>query len=117
MRNSLALIYYYHQPTHPTDGVYKAGFAKTQEAYLSAVHPLFESLDKLEVMLTGKDYLVGGRLTEADVRLWVTLVNPSGYQSCTERDSLIGRSRFALIPSMSVTSSATFVLSATATQP
>jgi len=40
-----------------------------------AVVPLFESLDKLEALLTGKDYLFGGTLTEADIRLWVTLVS------------------------------------------
>ncbi|TFK50164.1 glutathione S-transferase [Heliocybe sulcata] len=51
------------------NGVYRAGFAKSQEAYEAAVIPLFESLDKLEKMLTGKEYLVGDQLTEADVRL------------------------------------------------
>lgn len=56
------------------NGVYKAGFAKTQEAYQKAVIPLFDSLDRLEKMLTGKDYLVGGVLTEADIRLWVTII-------------------------------------------
>jgi hypothetical protein len=63
------------------DGVYKAGFAKTQEAYQKAVIPLFDSLDRLEKMLTGKDYLVGGVLTEADIRLWVTIVRPGFYRS------------------------------------
>jgi glutathione S-transferase len=38
--------------------------------------PLFQSLDRLEKILTGKDYLVGDVLTEADIRLWVTIVNP-----------------------------------------
>ncbi|KAI5996200.1 glutathione S-transferase [Pisolithus albus] len=56
------------------NGVYKAGFAGSQEAYETAVYPLFESLDRLEKMLTGKDYLVGERLTEADIRLFVTVV-------------------------------------------
>ncbi|KAI6129480.1 glutathione S-transferase [Pisolithus croceorrhizus] len=56
------------------DGVYRAGFAGSQEAYEAAVYPLFESLDRLEKMLTGKDYLVGDRLTEADIRLFVTVV-------------------------------------------
>jgi len=56
------------------NGVYRAGFASTQEAYNKAVHEVFESLDKVESILTGKDYLVGNRLTEADVRLWVTIV-------------------------------------------
>lgn len=56
------------------NGVYKAGFAGTQEAYEAAVYPLFESLDRLEKMLTGRNYLVGDRLTEADIRLFVTVV-------------------------------------------
>lgn len=56
------------------NGVYKAGFAKTQDAYEAAVKPLFASLDRLEKMLDGKDYLIGGQLTEADVRLFVTII-------------------------------------------
>lgn len=56
------------------NGVYKAGFAKSQQAYEKAVVPLFDALDRLEKMLTGKDYLIGDVLTEADVRLWVTIV-------------------------------------------
>ena len=54
--------------------MYKSGFASTQTAYEAAVTPLFQSLDRLEKMLEGKDYLVGDRLTEADVRLFVTIV-------------------------------------------
>jgi putative glutathione S-transferase len=54
--------------------VYKSGFANTQEAYESNVYPLFEHLDKAEKILDGKDYLVGGQLTEADVRLFVTII-------------------------------------------
>ncbi|KAI0331722.1 glutathione S-transferase [Cubamyces sp. BRFM 1775] len=56
------------------NGVYKAGFATVQQAYEEAVIALFNSLDRLEEILTGKDYLVGNRLTEADVRLFVTIV-------------------------------------------
>ncbi|KAJ3539615.1 hypothetical protein NM688_g6341 [Phlebia brevispora] len=56
------------------NGVYKTGFASTQQAYEAAVNPLFNSLDRLEKMLEGKDYLVGNRLTEADVRLFVTII-------------------------------------------
>jgi len=56
------------------NGVYKSGFAKTQEAYREAVVNLFEALDRVEALLKGKTYLVGDRLTEADVRLFVTLI-------------------------------------------
>ena len=59
------------------DGVYKAGFATTQTAYQNAVGTIFESLDKLERLLTGKNYLFGNQLTEADIRLWVTIVRQS----------------------------------------
>lgn len=56
------------------NGVYKAGFATTQQAYEKAVSALFQTLDELEERLEGEDYLVGGRLTEADWRLFTTLV-------------------------------------------
>jgi putative glutathione S-transferase len=56
------------------NGVYKAGFATTQEAYEVAVGPLFESLDWLEQRLSRHRYLVGDRLTEADWRLFTTTV-------------------------------------------
>jgi glutathionyl-hydroquinone reductase len=56
-------------------GVYKAGFAKSQEAYQDAVVPLFDSLDRIEAMLKDKTYLIGDRLTEADIRLYVTIVS------------------------------------------
>lgn len=57
------------------DGVYKSGFATTQEAYETAVLKVFESLDRVEKMLEGKEYLIGDRLTEADIRLFVTIVS------------------------------------------
>jgi putative glutathione S-transferase len=56
------------------NGVYKSGFATTQHAYEEAVTALFDALDWLEARLEGKRYLVGERLTEADVRLFTTLV-------------------------------------------
>ena len=56
------------------NGVYKSGFATTQEAYEKAVHPLFEALDWLEERLTTRRYLMGDTLTEADWRLFTTLV-------------------------------------------
>ncbi len=56
------------------NGVYKAGFAATQEAYDAAVHPLFDTLDWLDARLGRQRYLVGDRVTEADWRLFTTLV-------------------------------------------
>ena len=56
------------------NGVYRCGFAGTQEAYEEAFAELFSALDTLEARLTGERWLVGDQLTEADVRLWVTLV-------------------------------------------
>lgn len=56
------------------NGVYKAGFATSQEAYDAGVGPLFESLDWLEGLLSKNRYLTGDRLTEADWRLFTTLL-------------------------------------------
>ena len=56
------------------NGVYKAGFATTQEAYDKAVKPLFEMLDELEDRLDRQDWLVGDSLSETDIRLWTTLI-------------------------------------------
>jgi len=56
------------------NGVYRAGFATTQEAYDEAVAGVFDALDWLEARLEGRRFLVGERLTEADVRLFTTLV-------------------------------------------
>ncbi|GAA0312054.1 glutathione S-transferase family protein [Psychrobacter aestuarii] len=56
------------------NGVYRAGFATTQEAYEEAVTDLFDALDKLEARLADKRYLTGERITEADWRLFTTLV-------------------------------------------
>jgi len=56
------------------NGVYKSGFATTQHAYEEAVLPLFEALDELELILAKQRYLVGKQITEADWRLFTTLV-------------------------------------------
>ena len=56
------------------NGVYRAGFAATQDAYEEAATALFETLDELEARLARQRYLVGERLTLADVRLFTTLV-------------------------------------------
>ncbi|MEL7165631.1 MAG: glutathione S-transferase family protein [Pseudomonadota bacterium] len=56
------------------NGVYKSGFATTQEAYDTAVTPLFDTMDWLEDRLSNQRYLMGDTLTEADWRLFTTLV-------------------------------------------
>jgi putative glutathione S-transferase len=56
------------------NGVYTSGFARSQEAYEAAVLPLFATLDELEDRLSAQRYLAGERITEADWRLFVTLV-------------------------------------------
>ena len=56
------------------NGVYRSGFAKSQEAYDQAVEGLFLRLDQLDRHLKTEDYLVGGELTEADLRLIPTLL-------------------------------------------
>lgn len=56
------------------NGVYKAGFATTQSAYEDAVNTLFEALDTLETRLSTQRYLVGLQITEADWRLFTTLI-------------------------------------------
>lgn len=56
------------------NGVYKSGFATTQEAYEEACSAVFESLDWLEGILATKRYLLGSEITEADWRLFTTLV-------------------------------------------
>ena len=56
------------------NGVYRAGFATTQTAYAAAFDEVFTELDRLERLLDGQRYLAGEFLTEADVRLFTTLV-------------------------------------------
>lgn len=56
------------------NGVYKAGFATSQEAYDEAVYPLFEALEDLDAQLASDRYLTGPRITEADWRLFTTMV-------------------------------------------
>jgi len=55
------------------DGVYRAGFATAQAAHERAVFALFETLDELERRLARSRFLLGEAITEADIRLWVTL--------------------------------------------
>lgn len=56
------------------NGVYRCGFARSQEAYDEAVQQLFEHLDKVEGILSKSRYLTGSNFTEADIRLFTTLV-------------------------------------------
>ena len=61
------------------NGVYRAGFAASQQAYESAVIEVFAMLDELETRLAdGRAFLHGERLTESDIRLFVTLVRFDG---------------------------------------
>jgi glutathionyl-hydroquinone reductase len=56
------------------NGVYKAGFATTQAAYEEAIAPLFATLDWLEQRLATRRFLLGDEMTEADIRLFTTLI-------------------------------------------
>ncbi|WP_105169470.1 glutathione S-transferase family protein [Pseudoalteromonas sp. T1lg23B] len=56
------------------NGVYRCGFATTQEAYEQAFDELFCALDKVEAILSDSPYLVGANITEADWRLFTTLI-------------------------------------------
>ena len=60
--------------TEVNNGVYRCGFAGRQASYERAYDRLFVALDRLEERLTGRRYLVGDHVTEADVRLFTTLV-------------------------------------------
>lgn len=71
------------------NGVYKAGFATTQNAYDDAVGPLFDTLDWLESRLSQSRFLMGDRATEADWRLFTTLIRFDavyhGHFKCNRR--------------------------------
>ncbi|MFB7173504.1 glutathione S-transferase family protein [Streptomyces sp. NPDC056254] len=71
------------------NGVYRAGFAGSQEAYTSAYERLFARLDRLAERLAASRYLVGDTITEADVRLFTTLVRFDavyhGHFKCNRR--------------------------------
>ncbi|MDR9433646.1 MAG: glutathione S-transferase family protein [Spiribacter sp.] len=71
------------------NGVYKSGFATTQAAYEQAVGELFNALDELEARLGEKRYLTGEQITEADWRLFTTLIRFDavyvGHFKCNQR--------------------------------
>lgn len=56
------------------NGVYKTGFAKSQEAYDEAYDALFNALDKADAILENKQYLTGDKFTYIDLRLFMTLI-------------------------------------------
>ncbi|MBS0876767.1 MULTISPECIES: glutathione S-transferase family protein [unclassified Tatumella] len=56
------------------NGVYRAGFATTQQAYDNAVSAVFDGLERAEAILAERRYLTGNQLSEADIRLWTTLI-------------------------------------------
>jgi putative glutathione S-transferase len=74
---------------HINNGVYKVGFATTQSAYETAFVSLFDALDQLEQRLARRRYLCGRQLTEADIRLFTTLVRFDavyvGHFKCNRR--------------------------------
>ena len=93
---------YYPEPLHEeideinarvystvNNGVYKAGFATSQDAYEEAVEPLFDSLEWLDGRLSTQRYLLGDRITEADWRLFTTLLRFDpvyvGHFKCNRR--------------------------------
>ena len=59
---------------HVNNGVYKCGFASSQQAYAEAYAALFDTLDEIEARLGRQRYLAGARITEADWRLFTTLI-------------------------------------------
>lgn len=71
------------------NGVYKAGFATSQNAYDEAVVPLFDTLDWIEDLLSTRRYLLGATLTEADWRLFTTIIRFDkvyhGHFKCNRR--------------------------------
>jgi len=71
------------------NGVYMSGFATTQEAYEESVVRVFDALDRLDERLATRRYLVGNRITEADWRLFTTLVRFDpvyvGHFKCNRR--------------------------------
>jgi len=80
------------------NGVYRAGFATAQDAYEQAYGELFETLDFLEDRLAGQRYLVGAQLTEADWRLFTTLIR---FDAVYHGHFKCNRQRLAEFPNLS----------------
>jgi putative glutathione S-transferase len=64
------------------DGVYRTGFARSQEAYEDAVEKLFDGLERVESILSKQRYIAGDKLTEADIRLFPTLIRFDAVYHC-----------------------------------
>src|SRR5690606_40359432 len=73
------------------NGVYRAGFATTQQAYEEAFGDLFRVLDKLEERLGQQRYLTGNQITEADWRLFTTLRSEEHTSELQSRENLVCR--------------------------
>jgi putative glutathione S-transferase len=80
------------------NGVYRCGFATTQEAYEEAYRELFEGLDEIESRLEASRYLLGSHTTEADWRLFTTLVR---FDSVYVGHFKCNRQRIADYPNLS----------------
>jgi putative glutathione S-transferase len=87
-RNGIDALNEYIYP-NINNGVYRAGFATSQAAYEDAVNDVFEALSSLEIRLTDRRYLMGSQITEADWRLFTTLVRFDavyvGHFKCNKR--------------------------------
>lgn len=90
---------------HINDGVYRCGFARTQESYDIALNNHWDAMDRLEALLEGRTYLIGNELTVADIRLFPTLVRYdvvyfSHFKTCrshlTEMPNLLRHTRMIL---------------------
>jgi len=79
------------------NGVYKSGFASSQGAYEEAYDALFTRLDWLEERLTSRRYLVGETITQADIRLWTTLVR---FDAVYHGHFKCNRNRLAEMPAL-----------------
>lgn len=79
------------------NGVYKAGFARSQSAYEEAYGQVFSRLDWLEERLSRSRYLFGDRITESDVRLYVTLVR---FDIAYYNGFLLNRNRICEFPNL-----------------
>ncbi|KAF9269613.1 hypothetical protein L218DRAFT_1072428 [Marasmius fiardii PR-910] len=92
LRTEIEINEWMYTDINGNNGAYRTGFAGTQEAYEKAVKTLFNALDRVKGILQGKRYLIGDRLTEADIRLWVTVIRHDtayrGNSKCNVKDKM-----------------------------